>query len=502
MSPVSRTIPSGKPVSRAIWWIRRDLRLSDNPALAAALAHGKALALYIHAPDEEHEAAPGAAARWWLHHSLTSLSVQLRTLGVPLLIRHGRAALPILRAVLAQTGTEAVFWTRQYAPAQRRRDEQIKAELGAAGVRARSFNGSLLFEPWQVLRDRDQPYRVFTPFWKACLKHGIDQPILPAPASFAGTRDGGCEQAAIDALQLLPRAPDWSGGLAARWTPGSPGAQSRLAAFVDEDLAGYTERRDRPGVAGTSSLSPHLHFGEISPRQVVRAVLEARGGVLDGDAEHFLRELGWREFSHHLLFHFPHTVEQPLDARFARFAWPPVDESLLRAWQRGRTGIPLVDAGMRELWHTGWMHNRVRMIVASFLAKNLLIPWQHGERWFRDTLVDADLANNVLGWQWTAGCGADAAPYFRVFNPVLQGERFDLDGAYVRRWVPELAAVPTRWLHRPWEAPPDALRPAAVRLGVDYPLPLVDLAATRARALEHFAALKSDSDRPDQPRRR
>ena len=477
----------------AIWWIRRDLRLADNPALVAAARHGQVVPLYIHAPEEEGEAAPGAAARWWLHHSLAALAADLTArFGTSIAIIRAEAALPALLTAAKQWEADAIFWNRQYAPSQIRRDETVKATLRANGLRAESSNSHLLFEPWTILRPGSQePFRVFTPFWKACQAAGIDQTTLPVPelTPVAGL-DPNSFASALAALDLLPHHPDWAGGLRATWQPGEAGAWTRLERFINEGLRHYHVGRNLPGERYTSQLSPHLSFGEISPRQVVQRILSASAGVIDGDVAHFFSELGWREFGYHLLYHFPHTVREPLDPRWTSFPWPPIDQEQLVAWQRGRTGIPLVDAGMRELWHTGWMHNRTRMNAASLLVKNLLTPWQEGERWFWDTLVDADLASNVLGWQWTAGCGADAAPYFRIFNPVLQGERFDPHGDYVRRWVPELARLPDRWVHQPWSAPAEVREAAGVRLGENYPWPIVDLAASRARALEVFAQFK------------
>ncbi|MFZ5466899.1 MAG: cryptochrome/photolyase family protein [Pseudomonadota bacterium] len=474
----------------AIWWIRRDLRLGDNPALDAALRHGAVIPLYIHAPDEEGAAAPGAASRWWLHHSLAALDGQLRALGARLIVRSAARAQAALREVVAGTGAEAVFWNRQYAPAQIARDQSVKVALRGMGLRAESFNGSLLFEPWEVLTREGRPYRVFTPYWKACRGHGLDRADPIAPPSALPPVPQGVGGEPLESLRLLPEIP-WDTGFRDHWTPGEEGAWLRLRQFIGSGLAGYSAARDRPGHAGTSRLSPHLHFGELGPRQVVRAVLEAQHGDPDADASRFFSELGWREFAQHILFHFPHTVGRPMNPRWEGFFQvQEADPRLWQAWTRGQTGIPLVDAGMRELWQTGWMHNRVRMIVASLLTKNMQIAWQLGERWFWDTLVDADLANNVFGWQWTAGCGADAAPWFRIFNPVLQGERFDGEGDYVRRWVPELARLPGRWLHRPWEAPAQVLRAAGITLGTDYPRPVVDLAASRQGALDAFAGFR------------
>ncbi|MGQ9850208.1 MAG: cryptochrome/photolyase family protein [Aggregatilineaceae bacterium] len=475
-------------MSCAIWWIRRDMRLADNSALMAAIAHGAVIPLYIHAPEEEGAAAPGAASCWWLHQSLATLDNTLRALGSRLVLRKGKA-LDAIKEVIAATGADAVFWNRQYAPAQIQRDQAVKTELRNMGVRAESFNGSLLFEPWEVLTREQEPFRVFTPFWKACQRLGLDQPVQAPPVELPSPPPG-LGSITLDSLGLLPKIA-WYRGFASYWTPGEAGAWQRLLHFIRHALVGYKKERNRPGYAGTSRLSPHLHFGEISPRQVVRAILEASHGNPDEDAMHFLSELAWREFAHHVLYHFPHTVDRPLNPRWEEITWAEPDLLLWRAWTRGQTGIPLVDAGMRELWQTGWMHNRVRMVVASLLTKNMLIAWTHGERWFWDTLVDADLANNVFGWQWTAGCGADAAPYFRIFNPILQGERFDPHGEYVRRWVPELAHLPDRWVHRPWEAPAAEMHAAGLRLGKDYPHPVVDLVASRAQALKIFAMVRA-----------
>jgi len=471
-------------MSLAILWFRRDLRLADNPALAAALAHHqRVLPLYIHAPQEEGGWPPGGASAWWLHHALGDLAAQLDG---NLLLRRGDS-LGVLRELVAQTGAAAVYWNRLYEPAAIARDTAVKQALRAQGVRAESHNAALLFEPWEVANKQGRPFRVFTPFWRYLLGAGLPlRPVeMPAVSARLDRRAGRAGPAglALDALGLLP-AVRWDRGLAATWSPGRVAAEARLEEFVATDLRRYAHGRDRPASDQVSRLSPYLHFGQLGPREVVAACHAAGHAAAD-----FLRELGWREFAHHLLYHFPDTAEAPLDRRFAGFPWRE-DAAQLRAWQRGETGIPLVDAGMRQLWQSGWMHNRVRMIVASFLTKNLLLPWQAGARWFWDTLVDADLAGNTLGWQWTAGCGADAAPYFRVFNPVLQGERFDPAGDYVRRWVPALAELPAKWIHRPWEAPVEVLQRAGVRLGDDYPWPLVDLKATRQRALEAWGGVK------------
>jgi deoxyribodipyrimidine photo-lyase len=467
----------------AILWFRHDLRLADNPALAA-LTGRPVLPVHI---LEDGPWAPGGAARWWLHHSLGALGRDLADRGAPLLLLRGdpRALIPELAARIGATEVHA---GRRSEPAGRRCDAETHAALQAAGARLVLHRSALLHEPHQVRTGAGTPYGVYTPFSRTlfALLEGLAPP-LPAPERIIAAA-GAPQGLDRDALGLLPQPPqpDWAAGFADHWQPGEAGAAARLAAFLEHGLDDYAERRNDPGAPwGTSGLSPHLHLGEISPRQAWHAA-RAKGGK---GVETFLKELLWREFSHHLLWHRPEMPEQPLRAEFAAFPWQP-DAALLRAWQRGRTGYPIVDAGMRQLWQTGWMHNRVRMITASFLVKHLLQPWQQGEAWFWDTLVDADLAANAASWQWVAGCGADAAPYFRIFNPVLQGEKFDATGRYVRRWCPELAALPDRWIHRPHEAPEIVLRGAGIALGRDYPAPVVDLAAGRARALAAFAAIK------------
>lgn len=477
-------------MNTALVWLRRDLRLADNPALAHACAHhAQVVPVFIWAPDEEAPWAPGAASRWWLHHSLAALADGLAARASCLVLRCG-PSLQALLALAAETGAEAVYWNRLYEPALTTRDTAVKAALRAAGLRAESFQAHLLWEPWTLATGAGEPYRVFTPFWKTASRAPVAPPrpapgALPAPVAWPASTP-------LAAFELLPRI-GWDAGLQAAWTPGEVGALARLGAFTDAALARYRDERDRPGLAGVSRLSPHLHFGEVSPRQVWHAVTTACAGapLERPGGEAFLRELGWREFAHHVLFHFPHTAEQPMQERFARYPWAADATAELAAWQRGRTGYPLVDAGMRELWTSGWMHNRVRMLVASFLVKNLRIPWQDGARWFWDTLVDADLAANSLGWQWTAGCGTDAAPYFRVFNPQRQGEQFDADGRYVRRWVPELAALPERWLHAPWTLPAAEQTRTRFVPGLSYPRPLVDFAASRAAALAGFEAIRA-----------
>jgi len=470
-------------------WFRRDLRTADNPALAAAASSGAVIPVFLFAPHEEGAWAPGGAARWWLHHSLERLDEDLRGRGSRLTLRETRDSLAELLGLAHETGARRVVWNRLYEPAAIARDRAIEAALRAEGIAAQSHNAALLREPWEIANKNGGPYQVFTPFWR----HSLSLPEAPEP--FAEPRALAAPPAwpaSLDlaALALLPRI-DWTQGMRAEWTPGVRGAKQRLAQFLRESFCRYPQLRNRPDVAATSRLSPHLHFGEIGPRQVWRAARDfarTQGLAATWRQSQFLTEIGWREFAHHLLFHFPRTPAEPLRASFARFPWRR-DAKALAAWQRGRTGYPIVDAGMRELWRTGWMHNRVRMIVASFLVKDLLLPWSAGAAWFWDTLVDADLAGNTLGWQWVAGCGADAAPYFRIFNPTGQGTKFDPDGAYVRRWIPELARLPNAWIHRPSEAPPAVLRSAAVRFGEDYPNPIVDHGVARNRALLALASI-------------
>jgi len=466
-------------MTTAILLFRRDLRLADNPALTAACtAYEQVLPLYIHAPDEEAGWAPGAASCWWLHHSLASLQRGLQAHGGELHIQQGDT-LAALSALLEQTGAGAVYWNRLYEPAAIKRDTRIKAALREQGIEAHSSNAALWCEPWQIATKQDEPYRVFTPYWRNLRAQLSVTAPLPVPSSLRLSKTKGSMP--LESLALLPRI-SWDSGLREAWTPGEQGAQEMLELFGDDAIGDYVQARDLPARHGTSRLSPHLHFGEISPRQIHHA-LHAQALRVDAkrrpDIEPYLRQLGWREFAHHLLYHFPRTPTDNFDPRFDGFRWAAADEVLLQRWQQGRTGIPLVDAGMRELWHTGWMHNRVRMIVASFLTKNLRQHWQHGARWFWDTLVDADLANNTLGWQWVAGCGADAAPYFRVFNPVTQSLKFDPQGIYLRRWLPELAEAPTALLHEPWKDP-------ALLKRSGYPAPMVDLGASRAEALAAY----------------
>ncbi len=466
--------------STSIVWFRQDLRVRDNPALLAAASRGgPVVPVYIWSPDDHGDWEPGGARKWWLHHSLQSLRESLANLGSRLVLRQGDP-LEELRKVIRYTGGDAVFWNRRYEPDLIGRDKNIKQALKNDGLDVKSFNGLLMREPWEVQTNSGGPYKVFTPFWKMCLNLPEPEKPKPAPKRLPLPSRWPASES-LDSLGLLPRI-DWASGFSEKWTPGEGGGQEKLRRFINVS-ADYADRRDVPGDEATSRLSPHLHHGEVSIRDVYHRAKQHH-------AQAYIRELGWRDFAYHVLHHFPHTPQAPLQQKFADFPWRD-DPERLTAWQRGRTGYPIVDAGMRELWTTGWMHNRVRMIVASFLVKDLLISWAEGARWFWDTLVDADLANNTLGWQWAGGCGADAAPYFRVFNPVLQGKKFDGDGAYVRRWCPELSRLPDPHLHAPWEAPPGVLREAGVQLGESYPEPIVNHQRAREQALEALGSVKS-----------
>lgn len=462
-------------------WFRNDLRLADNPALHAAVKRGAILPLFI---NESHPEAwrPGAASRWWVSHSLAALDESLRTKGGGLTILSGDPA-EVLARLAKEHGVDTVYWNTRFEPHLFALDQEIRRLLKQQGIQVQTFNASLLFDPARVLNKQGKPYRVFTPYWRSC-SSAIDVPApMPVPRKIDFIPVSGGESS-----ERLDEK--WAAEFRAFWRPGEVGARKKLRRFLDSAAADYAVGRDRPDWMGTSRLSPHLHFGEISLRAVWHAVQASDESGVIQNGEAFLRQLGWREFAHHLLWHYPHTMNQPLREQYAHFPWQE-NRAFLSAWQQGRTGFPLVDAGMRELWATGWMHNRVRMIVASFLVKDLLIPWQEGARWFWDTLVDADLANNTSGWQWVAGCGADASPYFRVFNPITQGAKFDPKGDYIRRWVPELAPLPNKYLNRPWEAPAELLASCGIQLGQTYPLPMVDHAQARLEALAAYASIKA-----------
>lgn len=468
-----------------IIWFRQDLRVEDNPALLAAIeSKSPLIALYIYSPEEEGAWSYGGASRWWLHYSLKSLSNELSHHGLKLTLRRG-SSISILEDLIQKTDAQAVYWNRRYEPSSIKRDAAIKETLHQKGIEAKSYNANLLFEPWTVSNKQKKPFQVFTPFWKTCLS--LPEPAEPIHIPRAKPENIDVDSLSLDDLDLLPKI-HWDQGIKAHWKPGAPEAKKILSEFSQDAIYHYKERRDRPDLAGVSKLSPYLHFGEISPRMVWHFV-KAHCDIHKEGVECYLRQLGWREFAHHLLYHFPHTPENPLRENFDRFPWN-AQADWLKAWQKGLTGYPIIDAGMRQLWTTGWMHNRLRMIVGSFLVKDLLISWKEGAAWFWDTLVDADLANNTLGWQWIGGCGADAAPYFRIFNPITQGEKFDPEGAFVRQWVPEIAALPDRWIHKPWEASAIELRSYGVTLGHTYPHPLVDHDKARLKALAAFNELE------------
>lgn len=492
------------PLRPVVLLFRRDLRLSDNPALSAAVATG-APVVPLYVLDEAEAFAPGGAQRWWLHGSLKALAGDVAARGGRLVLRRGDTAERV-RALVVESGAQAVFWNRRYSPQHVEIDSALKCGLVAMGVRAESFSAALLREPWEMRTQNGSPFRVFSPFYKSLKALGPSRQESPDAtcrldgAPFVQSDD-------LESWKLCPTRPNWAEAFPEFWTPGEAAARAALARFIAGPARFYADERDRPDQESTSRLSPHLALGEISPVAAwgaVHTALEARS-LTARAADKFLSELSWREFGHHLLYHLPDISTTPMRPAFAAFPFK-TDAALFAAWRRGRTGYPIVDAGMRQLWRTGWMHNRVRMLAASFLTKHLLQPWQDGVAYFWDTLVDADPANNAMGWQWVAGSGADAAPYFRIFNPILQGQKFDPNGAFVRKFVPELRNLSDDVIHRPWEAPRAALAAAGVRLGIDYPEPIVDHGAARNRALSAFAELKPEgvvdgrADRREQPR--
>jgi len=466
-------------------WFRQDLRTTDNPALSEAAKNGPVLPVFIlENPEQSGNTHPlGGASKWWLHHSLAALKEAL-----PGLVFLRGSARHLIPQLAKQAGVGAVYWNRCYEPHAIERDRDIKAALKEDGFEAKSFKASLLFEPWELETKSGGPFKVYSPFWKAAREVEVAEP-LPAPEKTAFLKPGEADD--LEDLKLLPANPNWADGWDKLWQPGEKGAEDRLKAFLQDGLDGYGDLRNRPDLPHVSWLSPHLHLGDISPRRIWHETKKtmSKDSGLEGDGWKFLSELAWREFSHHLLYHFPKLPGENWRPAFDAYPWRDAPEDL-RRWQKGLTGYPVVDAGMRELWQTGYMHNRVRMIVASFLIKHLRLDWRHGEAWFRDTLVDADLANNSASWQWVAGSGADAAPYFRIFNPITQGRKFDPEGKYVRRWVPELEKLETAHLFAPFDAPEEVLNKAGVTLGESYPRPIVDHAEARQAALEGYEAVK------------
>jgi deoxyribodipyrimidine photo-lyase len=471
---------------RIIVWFRQDLRIADNPALSLAVDNGTIIPVFILDDDAPEHTLLGGASKWWLHHSLLSLS---NSLSNKLLIRRGNP-LAILTELAKAFSADSVVWNRLYEPWQRKRDENIKLELKKLGINAKSLNGSLLWEPMTVLKKDETPYKVFTPYYrKGCLTRQAPRFPLAKPTVMHIADDVNFSLMELTSLKLIPNI-EWYKEIEVQWQPGEEGAANKLQRFINEAATSYQEARNVPAVKGTSLLSPHLHFGEVSPNQAWYAIQGAFENAFDNkDLDVYLSELGWREFSYYLLFHWPEIQHKNFNAKFDFFQWRTSPEDL-KAWQFGNTGVPMIDAGMRELYQTGYMHNRVRMVVGSFLVKNLLIDWREGERWFWDTLLDADMASNSAGWQWVAGSGADAAPFFRIFNPILQGEKFDKDGEYVKKYCPELKRLPNKFVHKPWEAPPEILKACGVELGKDYPMPIVDLKISRTRALDALAQLK------------
>lgn len=460
----------------ALCWFRQDLRVTDNPALTQALQqHARVLCVYIH---EQPNNPDPPASLWWQQRAVQDLADQLQG---QLLYRTGDTQ-HNLQQIIADYAVGAVYWNRLYDPASIARDTRLKAWLREQSVQVHSLPGQLLFEPWQLLKRDGTPYRVFTPFYKACLAQGLPSNVVPTPdlSRLVPVADARAQMA-----QDGPTAA-WTHSFGEQWDPRRQAGLARLGAFITQDMPVYHQARDIPATGQVSHLAPYLHIGQLSVREVVAATCDQPG------ADAFVRQLVWREFAHYVLYHWPHTQNQPMDPRYDLFPWQS-NPAALQAWQRGQTGIPLVDAGMRQLWQTGYLHNRLRMIVASLLCKHLLIDWRAGAAWFMYTLFDADLANNTLGWQWVAGSGVDAAPYFRIFNPVSQGKRFDPEGAYVRRWVPELAALPDRWIQQPWAAPADLLTAHGVQPGHDYPQPIIELAAGRQAALAAWEQMKASA---------
>lgn len=468
----------------ALMWFRQDLRLLDNPAFITACNHHDiVIPLYIY---DKKNSALGRAQQWWLHHSLQALATSLKQqFSLHLILRQGNP-LEIMTTLINQLSIDAVYWNRCYEPDAINRDMLIKSTLSKQGIVTTSFNGSLLNEPWTITNKAGDYFKVFTPYWKTCLQT-IKPPLVITVTNKPCALDIVSES--LDNWNLLPTNPNWAYQFKTYWQPGEVGAAQKLEQFIDHHLNNYKIRRDFPADNANSQLSPHLHFGEISPWTIWRAIHLA---TLDTSCDmpsvhHFLSELGWREFAYYLLYHVPTLAQQPFKKEFDAFPWQ-TNETALVAWQKGQTGYPIVDAGMRQLWTTGFMHNRVRMIVASFLTKDLFIDWRIGADWFLDTLVDADLANNSAGWQWVAGCGADAAPYFRIFNPTLQSEKFDPQGTYIRQWVPELCHLNTKQIHAPWSA--------GTLIKNNYPKPIVEHNQVRKKALEYYSQLKIMSTKP------
>jgi deoxyribodipyrimidine photo-lyase len=470
--------------SKTLVWFRQDLRIKDNPALSYACDNGDIIPIYI--LDNVNTDKPlGGASKWWLHHTLKSLNDALDN---RLQVFEGDP-LQLIPELMDSYDIECAVWNRCYQPWQIKRDKQLKKKLTDSAREVKSFNGSLLWEPWDVLKKDRTPYKVYTPYYRnGCLNKPAPRHPVDRPKNINFIKAEVSNRLSIDELNLLPNIP-WDSTITQQWNPGEEGAADNLQQFLSAPIKNYKEQRNIPNIKGTSRLSPYLRFGEISPHQIWYAALQASNNQINDDLNCYLSELGWREFSYYLLYHFPTLPKENFNNKFDHFNWRQ-DAKHVRAWELGKTGYPIIDAGMRELWQTGYMHNRVRMIVGSFLVKNLRVHWSKGEAWFWECLLDADLASNSASWQWVAGTGADAAPYFRIFNPVTQGKKFDSDGSYVRRYCPELTKLPSKYIHTPWLAPKDILEYAGVMLDKNYPIPIVDLKATRESALTAFSNLR------------
>ncbi len=475
----------------SIVWFRQDLRVKDNPALREALETGMPIIpIYIWNPREKPREKIGKASRWWLHHSLTRLDKKISTYGSRLILRSGNPRVTLQKLVRA-TGAKVIYWNRSYEQETIRLLSQIQKCLEAENIQVKTYNSQILFEPSCFLNKKHTPYKIFTPFWKECQNRTLrftSNTVLakwPTPSLWPVTED-------LKDWKLLS-SEVYDSALQSAWNPGEQGAHKLLKIFLNGNLASYEFGRNHPSSSVTSRLSPHLHFGEISPSYIWNCMRRKTNAFSNKNSDQgalsFLRQIAWREFAYHLLFHFPHLKSQPMKHDFLHFPWEK-NPLGLQAWQQGKTGYPLVDAGMRELISNGWIHNRIRLVVASFLVKDLLLPWQVGANWFGENLVDADQANNTLGWQWITGCGPDPSPYFRIFNPVAQSMRFDPEGYYIRRWIPELRKIPTRWLHQPWKAPNPILQKSGVELGLNYPYPIIDHARCRQKALDAFRTMK------------
>jgi len=464
-----------------ILWFRKDLRLMDNPALVEANLNAEIIPIFILDDTNPEENKMGAASRVWLYHSLKSLNISLQKK----INFYSGDPVKIISELINNYNINGVYWNRCYEPWEIRRDKKIKDLLKIKKVKAKSFNGSLIREPWEVLKEDQTPYKVFTALYKkAYLNSDIKVEVINEPTKINYSTKIFSSNT-LDTLKLLPNL-SWADNIIKYWQVGEKNAHLKMTEFFKKGIDDYKEGRNFPFKKNVSRLSPHIHFGEISPKQLW---VKAKSISSNKNTEHFVSEICWREFSYYLLYHFPNLPKDNLQKKFNNFPWKE-NNYYFDSWKKGKTGYPIIDAGMRELYETGYMHNRVRMIVASFLVKNLLIHWHKGERWFWDCLFDADLANNSASWQWVAGSGADAAPYFRIFNPVTQGVKFDVDGQYTKQYVPELKDMPNKYLFSPWEAPDDVLNKANVVLGGNYPKPIIDIKESREKALYSFSLIK------------